>query len=576
MSNMLKVVAKQHGLVSLLFFTFIVGVVLSLSSRTLLPWSYYIFSFLVAIVVVISLNAGARANLRFSEKWVLYTSLITLSLVLGNIHNLGSDFKVIGFGDSYWDYVAINLFMEKERICSIREPSYLGSSHASSWPMGPILVMLFSQISGINTLGLFHVLPSAYGIVMLLFIVLLYRVFSKKSSSLRNLPIILLIFAVCPDSIYHRMVCYHRFFSQACYYIALYLLARRYCCQGPPKSSAFLLLLVSALLVMSHFVFSAVYIQFLLYLVLFTVARKIFFGRQQSKGIFLELLVSATAILGYLWNSGYNNYFPTVVHYARAIFSPHLELTTEYVSPEYQIPEALTGPQILSMLRLRDFAIYIPALLGLLVLVKECVSKRNRGIKNTFLLYSIIALAFASVSIFVLGGDFLLAVALIAMPFIVYFSAFSYSFPIGKIHVKKVRIFASLMLVFVTFIAFLSPWSHQYLGSFLYDPSVKPEEVCRYNTAYLSLKPFVDNYILLKNEMVLADRFLLLYVIFQPKDYKLIQQNFDCLGQPSTYLFEMVRLNPTPGLKIPRDVVETKYDRIFDADYNVIRYRGPR
>jgi len=519
---------------------------------------------------------------------MLYTSLIALSLFLQNLYNITHGFKLMPLYDSYSDYAAIRTFMKEGRIYQFQLPrgSPINTLYAGSWPLCSIFTMIFSITTGIDVLPSCLFMPSVYGIVMLLFIVLFSKVLLKVSPHMNNaLAITLLIFAVSPDTVYDRMIFYHRFFGEALFFVALYLVAREFCSQRTSVGTHVLFVLLSVAIPLSQSVVSYTWVLFLFYFMVSAKMRGLFFKKERSSMSIVapRLALSSFALCIVL---AWNTYIapaaiPQLWKYVIGLLSPIPNpVGVELVKPMY-IPEALASPLMVYILRARDIALYLPALSGLLIFLIGFILRRDENPRNMFLLYSLVAFAAMFAANFMAKSNPLNLATSYAMPLILYFTSSCYAFMLQNGHMnerKVVKILASLSLIFIVFTAFLSPWSHRYFANFLYDPSIKSEKVGVHNPMHFNLIPFVEKHLSIQNKIILSDDTHLMYMILQPKDYGAVSTYLlDLLGKDNTYIFEFINFNPQLALvhyDIPKNMVEMEYNKVLDAQHYAIWYKG--
>jgi len=560
------------------------GVAIVLTLKVLLPWSYYVLSVLFGVVLVVMLQKMD------SRPWLTYASIIVLALLIQNVYNLTTGFRIMPLFDSYNDYAAISLFLEQGRIYEHPLPgSGINTVHTFNWPLGAVLTMNVAQVTGMSVVhsGLF--LTSVYGLVMLLIIMIFIRMLMGDSNRMyMAVAVGMLLFAIIPDAVYQRMVFYHRFISLTLFYIALYLIAKDY--RAGHSTRRILLLLLTAGIVVSHIYVSYVWTLFLLIFVSISFLISLFsrrlpgmFSRVPRVSYVLPLVAFAT---GWLWNTEViEGPFGALRNYLFQLFTLSFkEPFTEIIEPRYVVPEVLAGPPLNYILNLRDVAFYLPALIGLSIFLARFLRKRTADTRTTLLL--IMGLTFAILSVIdYFGGPRRSIPAIVtsfALPFVVYFASQFYTAMISRGGaMRAMKIMGCGTLVFMVSMAFLAPWSHLYFARFLYDPSIEPKDVSMHEPASLQLTPFVrEHFQPHEGEYILSDNRLLLLMILRPSEYPSIRFHGSTphlIGAKNTYIFELIDLNPPFDLSQyswPRNLVELEYSQVYDNNFSAIHYKG--
>jgi hypothetical protein len=538
------------------------GIILVISSRILLPFSYYSLTLTVSLTLAIWIIYWPNYN-----RFALYFSLIFLFFLLSNLYNITNDFRIIPLYDSYHEYAVTKLFMVEDRIYHVTTTL---SDNPSLWPLGSALVMIFSKTTNIDILQSFLLYPSFYGLAILLSVVLFVRVYSEHSLE-RILPLAILMLAISPDVVYYRMIPYHRFLGLSLFYLSFYLVTKtlEY---GRATPTTALLLLLSVGISLSHAEITFAYVVFLFSIGVLAVTGGSLYKKYVLPNLMMLTLVAF--IVSYLWNGVVTGALTPLAKYIFEKFFPLSAWQTEAYFPQYAIPEALSSPLMVALLRLRDFMTYLPAFIAYITFLSETLLRR-RG-DGLSIIYLSLALAIPIFRLWTIGFRLFGTVAFYATPLIIYFAA---RFFASAYSTRMRRVLYILPLTFMIFMAFLSPWSHQYLTRFIYDPSVAPIDVGMHNPQSSRISQFIRKYIDLKGSIVFSDDSLIPFLILQPKDYPSLRYYWlekDILGRSNSFILEFIRFENVLGgsISIPRAIVETTYDKVLDGGIYAIHYKN--
>jgi hypothetical protein len=430
---------------------------------------------------------------------------------------------------------------------------------------------------------------------MLVFIALLIKNITNKLGLGKEVLVLsLLIFAVSPDAIYDGMLFHIRFHAMVFFFIALYLVFRNDYVLDMWKKDvkiAVLIILSYIVMVLSHSLIPFVFALFLLCMYISIIIGNRLIGRLMNFTVRSpSFLFTLFAFIGFFaWQLFYASSTTRMIVWFKDFFITTF-LGTHTLGAQvglerlYYMPELLKPKWAMFILYWRDIAIYVPAFAGFMIFALSFIKKRANSSTQLFLLYSIFSLGIMFIIMNIVNLQ-PLRTKDYAIPFIVFFAAFFY-IRISSIYMRKQKAFLfkliSLgMVTIVVFTAFISPWSHTDFPIYLYDRSVRFEDVGVHNPQYVYVESFINKYTS-KDKLFLSDDPELLYSILQPKDYGLIQILDDDLlfGKPQTYIIELLHLSShayylTNASKLGE--IESRlpfeYDRILDAQTYEVHIR---
>jgi len=236
-----------------------------------------------------------------------------------------------------------------------------------------------------------------------------------------------------------------------------------------------------------------------------------------------------------------------------------------------------------NLLILSYIVLYASVVIGFLAFIKKMTSRKKITAEEQFLVYSVTA--FSTVFLFF---EFLLRLQPMrllwfAAPFIALFTAFFYD---RLFSTKKAlwRILVASLLSVVVFSTFLAPWSRGYMPLYVYEPSVRFEDVGSHNPLYRNVVPFVRDRVRNENfERFLSDDLGLLYIILPSESYykaRDVYYNPEMINDTQVILFEFLHLNPNfhalPYIPLYSDVMDhlESFKRQIIYTFNVVYNDG--
>jgi len=220
----------------------------------------------------------------------------------------------------------------------------------------------------------------------------------------------------------------------------------------------------------------------------------------------------------------------------------------DLAKPRWSFYEVLRPYPYIDLLTIRDIAIYLSVAISFLVFLKGVILRKKLTASGQFLLYSVTAL----VAVFVVF-EFLiylqpLRVLWFAAPFLALYAAFFYNRLFSNRN-AICRVVVVSLLCIVVFLSFLSPFARGYLPLYLYDPSIRFEDVGNHNPLYPNVGPFVRDHVQIENfEAILGDDSGPLYILLPIESYPAIGHLYvfpEMINGTRVILFEFMHLNPS-------------------------------
>jgi len=537
---------RKNILFSFFVFSFFM-LFISIKYQLALPYAYYFLSFVISMLLIILIYQSNG-----KKQWRLFLSIVMVCILLRSVYLIASGFSLIPLADGYADYAVARMFLESGHSNLISEYDPL----VSGWPLLHILAVSLSIILNVDLLHVVLVLPFVFSVVILMFIYLLIReIVSKLVASHRVVPLALLIYAISPDNIYSSMQFVRQNVGILFSMIILYLLYKHIQMNVKNRRIELLFFIFSLALILGHH-FSS-FTMLLFFSLFFILAQK---GNQYLARIgwrvSLVLIRSISLVTIMLFSV---MMFAWWIHYSPVVLTtyiPYLERLTPSVYtgplnlaiPRWRFYEVLRPDPYINLLIIRDIAIFVPVTIGFIAYLKRVISGRKLTGNAQFLLYTVTA----TVTIFVVYEFLLklqpLRILVFAAPFLALYAALLYNRLFSN---KKslCRIGVVSFMSVVVFLTFLSPFARGYLPLYLYDPSIRFEDVGNHNPLYLNVVPFVKDRIQIENfEAILSDDAGLLYVFLPTGSYPIVEHlyyNPEMINGTRVILFEFMHLNPS-------------------------------
>jgi len=429
--------------------------------------------------------------------------LFLVYLLINNVYGIATHYSVLPYGDAYWEYAVVRTFSEEDSVSMIHSDGYPATKLTwySGWPFLHTLAVIFSRISGINPFQTLLIFPLILSICSF---VLVYLFLRKLGEALdlkhESISLGLFVYVTSPDVIFWRT----QFVRQnlGMFWLLLLFLVNYLMMSEPPnqkrKMAVISLILIPSLVISHHFTsFTAMLYLFLLFILLnigkfiarMKVQRKFFKPTQtlSSAGSTLVLALLMMMTIYVYWDRISGEVILPVVQSKIERFVQVLSgiRETSFFVPNPYYPDQLSQTWVVLLLRVRDIAMYMPSLFGLLLLWK----KRTKAFPKLFVVCSTLAFGL----LFIVNNlTFRVEpYRLVAMfsPFVALLTALAYS------EVKKLRrtwnVLVPVVVTLIVLSSFVGLWGHNFAPMHLYNSSISQLEVGE-NTDPSSISEFVN------------------------------------------------------------------------------------
>jgi hypothetical protein len=288
------------------------------------------------------------------------------------------------------------------------------------------------------------------------------------------------------------------------------------------------------------------------------------------------MIVLGTAFLWYL-----NAVYPCTLTWFFASFV-HSLLFPKYKAGEitkiergvpYGINPALRLEPFTDLLAIRDLLLWVSALIGLVLLAYRFLRKGDVRAEVVFPLFVIASFVPVEISFYITGGP-MFEVRYLFMPLIVFLAAYTYIQLIMSRR-RLCKLAVTLIIVFLTILLFLSPYTHVYFPRHLYDPSVGFKEVGHPKPEYIYLKDFLTHHKLGSGE-ILSDYKHLLTIVLEPSQWTYVKPMRKYFGKPYTYIIAFIDLKPAIGYQRSHVIKEMSEMRsAINSEYCKVVSSGP-
>lgn len=509
----------------------------SLWYRIFLPATYYLMILALAVILLLQLTKNHRSSF-------FVFSLVLTIVFMRNVYYLATNYAIIPFGDGNWDYGVVKTFVGEGHAFVITEQNYPATllTWYSGWPILHIFASCLSEISGINAYQVALLLPSIIGTCSLVFVYLLVDKITKSlrlASEVTGLA--LLLYSVSPEALFWTVQFVRQNLGILFLVITFYLFYKSWIEPKERKYVALTIFFALTLVMVHHFTSFILVLYFLLFsvfLVLGTHFAKYKFGNKLfggspnvSKRAIFGLGLISLAFLFTWWNNYGTTVWPTItsgIIRFEKILTGAREI--EYLPSQASYPEILTPTWVTAMSLLRDIFIYVPALLGLVIVTM----KNGRTPSKLFVVYSTLSLGLFFIIDNLVFRQETYRIITLALPFVSLLGAVSYSYIKSKL--KRIRYIpvVSIIMAFLLFYSFIGLWGHGFAPLHLYDPSISYEEAGERNIDFMRLSNFNEKVIVKNYRVVWTDDLNPLVFLINSSDYDKIdripQQDIQKIG----------------------------------------------
>lgn len=517
--------ATLKKIIFLLYLFCIIGIFGSIYFKIFLPYSY-----VVLIIILSNILAFSIVKHGASSKIVIF-QLFLIFFLIRNIYFLGTQ-NPIPFGDAYWDYAVEKIFLGQNNVDVIQgivRPTEAGSisqlTWYSGWPFLHVIGIFFSMITGIDILYLNWILPNFLSFLSFIFIYLLLEKLRTRLDFPKEITLIgLLLFCILPEAIFWQMQFVRQNLAFTLLIIIIYFLyVIRF--EKSDRRYFFILALLFLSMAITHHVTALTLTLFLFLFSLINITTKIIAGWDKLKWISSSIRTDIFSNISFLmlismifwWSRNSFIIFPTIASRIKFFFNPlGVEKIFSQVVTSY--PSIITPTWVPFLLGFRDLMIYVPAIIGLLLLWRSKSNSREKY----FVIYSVLAFGIILVINFVFRIE-PLRIILFFAPFLTFLASLFYSrsYNFSKF-VGKIIMYLFLVLLVCT--SFLGLWAHSFAPIHLYDSSIKRSDIGETSSDFIKLKPFFEaNINITEYQAIRADVVSPLVYLLNPVDYGKIQ-----------------------------------------------------
>lgn len=495
----------------ILDFTASILLFLSLFLKIGLP---YLFLFSVIILTISTTSLLLKCN----NKNVVIGHLFFLYIVRCSVYFLATSFSVFPFGDPYWDIGVVKTFIQTGKAELIHMENWPSSTliWMSGWPLLHVFTLSLSSITSLEVTICAMFETFLFVSLFFVFSYLLISYFGKRyMGKFLFIPLALLIFITSPESLFWNIQFKYQTIALLLMMIIFLIVFKTFDRQEKGIQLTLLMIINLFAIVIGHHITALVTITYLLLLVIiFTVISYVIKDISLGKKLYRYVVIASFAF-GFLWCMQFAIFvWPSI----GSVLSRLIEFLKGLQSVEKTLilasyPNILRPTWGLASLWVRDALIYIPAVLGYLLVLKN-LPRRNGfsyliGISLTIfgmiLLIDIMAIQIEP-----------LRVVTYALPFLSIVSALFY----GEVIKKQMVVGAVVAVLAITGI--IGQWGHNYIPLHLWNSNSMGTSVGEHNPQFMYINEFV-NQKLGSYDLIFADDFSLLYALLNPEQYSKIR-----------------------------------------------------
>ena len=523
------------------------ALVVSIEYQLALPYSYYLLSLTLSVLIVVMVFRSIGEQTGSRQFISVLIAILVLYVLLRSIYLIASNFSLIPLDDGYRDYNVAKIFLQNGRS------DVISDVYQSGWPLLHVLAISISQVLGVDLFYVVLVLPLVLSVAIFLFLFLFIReIGSMLGMSSRVVLLAILVFAVSSDNIYSSMQFVRQNFA-IFFLTAIFYFIYKY--EKTRSSRIKLLFLFFLLVLVTVHDFTAFTV--LLFLSLFFVLTRIGnwsklrlkwkFSVSPMRSITPSIVILFSVVMVAWWTFHSPMVLETYLPFLRNI---RLELYTDTLtlaSARWGFYEVLRPHLQVLLLEYLYPLSYAPAAIGFLLYLRKTIQSRELTAGAQFLLYSMMAFGgILAIYEFVLGLQ-PLRMLWFSAPLLALFAAILYGHLLSNRHALP-KLAASCFLSIIIFSTFIAPFSRGFVPLYLYDPSVKFEDVGTHNPHYLNVLPFVRAYVHIENsKTILSDDPSLLYTLLPAGTYSSFENLYydpEAINGTGVSLFEFLHLDP--------------------------------
>lgn len=486
----------------------VVTLMVSLLSKAYLPYLFIFPVLVISLITIVFLFKYENTN-------IIYWHIFILYILRSSVYFLSTEFAVLPFGDPYWDIGVVKTFLKSGSAEVINNMTKWPSSTLawmSGWPLLHIFSVIFISVTGLSVMHSALLVTFFFICMFFLFVYILISLVSKRISDRATLsPIAILIFATSPESLYWNIQFKYQTIAMLLMLIVYFIIFKTFSRNAKSVGLTIVMMITLFAMVIGHNLTSMAIAAYLIFIVIISKILDYFISDLYFKNKVYTNLAIVTLLLGFLWSLQYVNFIWSsiglVVNRLIAFFSGINSLEKVVVMASY--PDILRPAWGRTLLIIRDLIMYIPALLGYLLVIKQ-LPKKN--IFNYLVVMSLSVFGIMLIADMLIIHIEPLRIVTYALPFVALVSALFYS------HILRQRIVLFVFVVTVISVGYIGQWSHNFIPLHLWNNIAINNDIGEHNLQYNAIDGFIN-----KNvgdyELIYGDDFSLLYSLLEPDSY---------------------------------------------------------
>lgn len=501
---------KKSTIMLLIIMDLVAAILLSVSllSKNGLPYLFMVSVFIISILTIIFI-------LKYNNTNIIYWHLFFLYILRSSVYFFSTEFSVLPFGDPYWDLGVTKAFIQTGKAEVIYNMTNWPSSNLtwmSGWPLLHVLSEIVVSITRLSVMN--YAIFITYFFICMFFVfayLLISFVSSKFAGKIAFGPIAILIFATSPESLFWNMQFKYQTIAMLLMLMVYYVIIKTFNATNRSIELTIIMLITLFATVMGHHLTSIAILLYLISgLIVFKVLEYVIPDFNLKMKVYKNIVI-ATIVFWFLWCTQYANFvwgsIGSVCKRFITFFNGMYSFEKAVVLASY--PDILKPGWGIVLLIIRDIVMYIPALIGYVLIIKE-LPKRN--VFNYFIAFSLTIYGLMLIINVTVIHIEPLRIITYALPFLAIASALFYS------NILKHKIIIGFFVVIVTFVGYVGQWSHNYIPLHLWSDLTIGNVVGEHNIQYRSIDNFV-NQNFGDYELIYADDFSLLYPLLDPESY---------------------------------------------------------
>lgn len=490
----------------------VVVLAISLLLKIGLPYLFVFSVLIISLLTIIFL-------FKYNNTSIIYWHLFFVYVLRCSVYFLSTDFSVLPFGDPYWDIGVVKTFLQNGNAEVINNMTNWPSSTLawmSGWPLLHIFSVIFVSITGLSVMNSAIIVTFLFICLFFLFVYLLISLVSKNitdniTDNITLGPIAILIFATSPESLFWNIQFKYQTIAMLLMLIIYLIIFKTFSRKAKSIDLTIIMLITLFAIVIGHNLTSMAITAYLIFVVIISKIIDRFIPDFNLKNKIYTNLAIATFVFGFLWSLQYANFIwssiGSVLNRLIAFFNGINSFEKVVVLASY--PDILKPTWGIVLLIIRDLLMYIPALIGYLLLIRQ-LPKRN--IYNYLIVISLSIYGIVLIANMAIIHIEPLRIVTYALPFLAIASALFYS------QILKQRIVTYFFVVIIITVGFIGQWSHNFIPLHLWNNLTINNDIGEHNLQYGTINNFLNQNVGFY-ELIYADDFSLLYSLLEPESY---------------------------------------------------------